>query len=68
MKSAIQAWLWQGPRAIRNFRWEGGSSMQFSDIVSGLNQCDLEGHFNDAFRKVLHSESKDGKLMVVVRC
>ncbi|HEY1066364.1 MAG TPA: acetylxylan esterase, partial [Pirellulales bacterium] len=60
-KTPIEARPWQGPRAIRNLRWEGGEYTHQSASGSALNQAEFEKSFNDAIKKSLEQEKLDKK-------
>jgi hypothetical protein len=52
---------WQGPREIRNLRWEGGESPQPATTGATLSPEEFSKNFNDAIRKSLDQEKLDGK-------
>lgn len=47
---------WQGPRTIRNLRWEGGQYTTPLPVGSSLSPEDHQRQFNDAINKSLKSE------------
>lgn len=47
---------WQGPRTIRNLRWEGGQYTTTLPVGSPLSPEDHQRQFNDAINKSLKSE------------
>lgn len=47
---------WQGPRTIRNLRWEGGEYTTPLPVGSSLSPEDHQRQFNDAINKSLKSE------------
>ena len=51
---------WQGPRALRHLRWEGGTQAPPA-TGTPVNPDDFKDHFDDAIRKSLEQEKKDGK-------
>lgn len=50
---------WQGPREIRNLRWEGGTYSGESVATSALTPEEHQRQFNDAIRKSLEQEKAD---------
>ncbi len=52
---------WQGPREIRNLRWEGGEYSHAAPIGATLNSEDFQKNFNDAIKKSLEQEKLNGK-------
>ena len=51
MKTKIDGTPWQGPREIRNLRWEGGDYGGREKIDKALDPSDFDEHFNDAIKK-----------------
>ncbi len=60
-KVKVDAKVWKGSRAIRNLRWEGGEYARQTNAGAALNADDFQKNFNDAIRKSLDQEKKDGK-------
>lgn len=52
---------WQGPRAIRNLRWTGGTYPPSTATGTTISEGDFNAQFNDAIHKSLEQEKKDGK-------
>jgi len=52
---------WQGPREIRNLRWEGGKYPQQKSVDAALSPEELQKNFNDAIKKSLEQEKLDRK-------
>ncbi len=52
---------WQGPREIRNLRWEGGDYLGHKNVDSALSADGLQRNFNDAIKKSLEQEKLDRK-------
>ena len=52
---------WQGPREIRNLRWEGGDYSQQAAIGTTLSPEVFQKNFNDAIKKSLEQEKLDRK-------
>lgn len=50
---------WQGPRAIRNLRWEGGAYTTQKTPAAALSADELQKNFNDAIKKSLEQEKVD---------
>lgn len=50
---------WQGPREIRNLRWEGGEYSNNRVSSAALAPAEHEKAFNDAIRKTLRQEEAD---------
>ncbi len=44
---------WQGPRAIRNLRWEGGTYATQKSPAAALSPEEFQKNFNDAIKKSL---------------
>lgn len=51
MKTKIDGTPWQGPREIRNLRWEGGDYGGRESIDKALDPTDFSEQFNDAIKK-----------------
>lgn len=47
---------WQGPREIRNLRWEGGTYLPHQAAGEKLAPAEQQKYFNDAIRKSLEQE------------
>ena len=52
---------WKGSRSIRNLRWEGGEYPREANPGAAVNADDFQKNFNDAIKKSLEQEKKDGK-------
>ena len=52
---------WQGPREIRNLRWEGGEYSPQATSGAALSPEDFQKNFNDAIKKSLEQEKLNGK-------
>ena len=52
---------WQGPRAIRNLRWEGGEYSRPATTGATLSPEEFQKNFNDAIKKSLEQEKLDRK-------
>ena len=52
---------WQGPREIRNLRWEGGEYSRQATSGTALSPEELQKNFNDAIKKSLEQEKLDRK-------
>jgi hypothetical protein len=52
---------WQGPREIRNLRWEGGEYSSQAATGATLNPEDFQRNFNDAIKKSLEQEKANQK-------
>lgn len=52
---------WQGPRDIRNLRWEGGDYPVQIAAPAALSPEEHQKNFNDAIRKSLEQEKQDAK-------
>jgi hypothetical protein len=50
---------WQGPREIRNLRWEGGEYSQQRSVDTGLRREEHLKNFNVAIEKSLEQEKAD---------
>jgi hypothetical protein len=59
-KTKVEGKAWQGPRAIRNLRWEGGEYSRQAPSTT-LSPEDLQKNFNDAIKKSLDQEKLNGK-------
>jgi len=55
-KTKVDGKSWQGPREIRNLRWEGGEYPSRRIPDSALSSEDHRKSFNDAIRKSLEQE------------
>ena len=52
---------WQGPREIRNLRWEGGTYPAQIAAPAALTPEEHQKNFNDAIKKSLEQEKQDAK-------
>ncbi len=52
---------WDGPREIRNLRWEGGEYAPVVTTNAALSAADQQKAFNDAIKKSLEQEKADAK-------
>jgi hypothetical protein len=52
---------WQGPRALRNLRWEGGEYANQTATDAALKPEEFKKNFDDAIKKSLEQEKLDGK-------
>ncbi len=52
---------WQGPREIRNLRWEGGEYASQTTTDSVVSPEDFKKNFDSAIKKSLEQEKLDGK-------
>ena len=52
---------WQGPREIRNLRWEGGEYSHQKATGVTLSPEEFQKNFNDAIKKSLEQEKLDRK-------
>jgi hypothetical protein len=52
---------WQGPREIRNLRWEGGEYPRQETGDAALRPDELQKNFDDAIKKSLDQEQLDRK-------
>jgi hypothetical protein len=52
---------WQGPREIRNLRWEGGEYSHQAAPSGTLSPEEFQRNFNNAIRKSLEEEKLNGK-------
>ena len=60
-KVSVDTTAWQGSRAIRNLRWEGGEYSRQTNAGAALNSDDFQTNFNDAIKKSLEQEKLDPK-------
>ncbi len=60
-KIQVDAKAWQGPREIRNLRWEGGENSRQSAAGATLRPDEFQKSFNHAIKKSLEQEKRDGK-------
>jgi len=60
-KVKVNGRSWQGPREIRNLRWEGGEYSRQQTADSALSPQGHQKAFNDAIRKSLEQEKADLK-------
>ena len=60
-KVQVDAKAWQGARAIRNLRWEGGEYSKQKTVDAALSTEELQKNFNDAIKKSLNQEKLDRK-------
>ncbi len=60
-KVNVNARAWQGPRDIRNLRWEGGTYPAQIAAPAALTPEQLEKNFNNAIKKSLDQEKLDAK-------
>jgi hypothetical protein len=58
-KMKVDGKPWQGPREIRNLRWEGGDYPPLRSADSALTPEEHQKAFNDAIRKSLEEEKAD---------
>ena len=59
--ATINGKAWQGPREIRNLRWEGGTYAAQTAAAAALTPAEHEKAFNDAIKKSLEQEKQDAK-------
>ncbi len=52
---------WDGPREIRNLRWEGGEYAAVQAATGTLSAAEREKAFNEAIKKSLEQEKGDAK-------
>ena len=52
---------WQGPRELRNLRWEGGEYSHRAASGASLRPEEFQKNFNDAIKKSLEQEKLDRK-------
>jgi len=60
-KVKVAGQAWQGPKEIRNLRWEGGSYAAQITAGAPLSPEELQKNFNDAIKKSLEQEKLDRK-------
>ena len=60
-KVKVNGRSWQGPREIRNLRWEGGEYSRQQTADSALSPQEHQKAFNDAIKKSLEQEKADLK-------
>ena len=60
-KVKVDGQAWQGPREIRNLRWEGGEYTRQEPNGTALSPEEFQKDFNDAIRKSLEQEKADKK-------
>jgi hypothetical protein len=60
-KVKVDGKAWQGPREIRNLRWEGGEYPRQKTAATPLSAEEFQKNFNDAIKKSLEQEKLDGK-------
>lgn len=60
-KTKADGKAWQGPREIRNLRWEGGMYQETSTSGAALNPEDFQKNFNNAIKKSIAEEKANGK-------
>lgn len=60
-KVKVDGEAWQGPREIRNLRWEGGEYRQQKPNAPAPTPEEFQKDFNDAIRKSLEQEKTDKK-------
>ncbi|MBA4186946.1 MAG: hypothetical protein C0467_02905 [Planctomycetaceae bacterium] len=60
-KVKVSGKAWQGPREIRNLRWEGGEYSRQQSADSVLTPEELQKSFNDAIKKSLEQEKLNQK-------
>ena len=60
-KTKVAGKPWQGPREIRNLRWEGGEYAARPTTDSALSPEEHQKAFNDAIRKSLEQEKAEQK-------
>ncbi len=60
-KVKVAGRAWQGPREIRNLRWEGGEYAGLRITGSALSNAEHQKNFNEAISKSLEQEKKDAK-------
>jgi hypothetical protein len=61
-KVKVDGKAWQGPREIRNLRWEGGEYPRQTAADRALSSEELQNNFNDAIRKSLEQEQADKRV------
>jgi hypothetical protein len=60
-KIKVDGKAWQGPREIRNLRWVGGEYKNTATTNNALSPEDFKKNFNDAIKKSLEQEKRNGK-------
>jgi hypothetical protein len=60
-KVKVDGKAWQGPREIRNLRWEGGEYPPQKPNPTAPAPEEFQKDFNDAIRKSLEQEKPDKK-------
>jgi hypothetical protein len=60
-KVKVDGKAWQGPRNIRNLRWEGGEYSPPKPTDAALAPEEFQRNFNDAIKKSLEQEKLDRK-------
>ena len=60
-KVKVDGKAWQGPREIRNLRWEGGEYSRQANSGVTLSPEEFQKNFNDAIKKSLEQEKLDSK-------
>jgi BAAT / Acyl-CoA thioester hydrolase C terminal len=60
-KVKVDGKAWQGPREIRNLRWEGGEYTGLKSVDAALSPEEHQKNFNDAIKKSLEQEKLDRK-------
>ena len=60
-KVKVDGKAWQGPREIRNLRWEGGEYSKGKASGAALTPAEHQKVFNDAIKKTLQQEELDRK-------
>jgi hypothetical protein len=60
-KMKMDGKAWQGPREIRNLRWEGGEYTRLKSTDAALSPEEHQKNFNDAIKKSLEQEKLDRK-------
>jgi hypothetical protein len=63
-KVKIDGRPWQGPREIRNLRWEGGEYKAGDPVETTLNPDDDPRNFNEAIRKSMGARPGGGELLL----
>lgn len=60
-KVKVDGRAWQGPREIRNLRWQGGEYSRQAISGAALSPEEFERNFNDAIKRSLEQERLDRK-------
>ena len=60
-KVKVNGKAWDGPREIRNLRWEGGAYPAQASAAAALSRAEHEKAFNDAINKSIEQEKQDAK-------